>query len=278
MVQNVCAEPLIMGILNVTPDSFSDGGQFIAPDQAIDHFETLLSDGATIIDIGAESTRPGASEVEDEEEWSRLEPILSYAVKTRKISRVSIDTRKFSVMERAVKQGASMINIVGPLPDTALLGRLFRLNPNLSYIACHMHGTPQTMQLNPLGPASAVKRVMSYFDSSIDELIDAGFKKENIFLDPGIGFGKTDAANIQLLKSITTFARDYRLALGVSRKGFISRLLGGEGLEARDGASKAIEAGAIISGIKLIRTHNVRQLRPVLNLIREISSGVPAHE
>jgi dihydropteroate synthase len=265
-----------MGILNVTPDSFSDGGQFNSTDQAVDHFETLLSDGASIIDIGAESTRPGAADIEDDEEWGRLEPILKYAAKTQKIRQVSVDTRKFSVMERAVKLGIGMINVVGPLPEEGLLRRLFRLNPNLSWVACHMHGTPQTMQLNPLGPGSAIKRVRAYFDSSSDELIDAGGKKENIFLDPGIGFGKTDAANLQLLKASVIFAKDYRLALGVSRKGFITRLLGSEGIEARDSASKAIEAGAILSGIKLIRTHNVRQLRPVLNLLRDISAGAPA--
>lgn len=132
------------------------------------------------------------------------------------------------------------------------------------------------MQLNPLGPGAAIKRVLAYFDSSSDELLDAGFKKENIFLDPGIGFGKTDAANIQLLRASATFARDYRLALGVSRKGFISRLIGSDGIDARDGASKAIEAGALFSGVQLIRTHNVRQLRPVLSLLRDIPPGVGA--
>ncbi len=276
MSQNVCAEPLIMGILNVTPDSFSDGGQFNTPAQAIDHFETLLSDGAAIIDIGAESTRPGAADVDDDEEWGRLEPILNYATKTKQIARISVDTRKFSVMERAVKLGVGMVNVVGPLPEDRLLRKLSSYNSGLSFVACHMHGTPQTMQLNPLGPGSAMKRVLAYFESSCDELIDAGFKKENIFLDPGIGFGKTDAANLQLLRASATFARDYRLALGVSRKGFISRLIGNDGMEARDGASKAIEAGALLSGIQLIRTHNVRQLRPILNLLRDIPAGVSA--
>jgi dihydropteroate synthase len=265
-----------MGILNVTPDSFSDGGQFNSPVRAIDHFESLLGDGAAIIDIGAESTRPGAADVNDEEEWGRLEAILKYAAKTHKIARVSVDTRKFSVMERAVKLGATMLNVVGPLPEEGLLSKLFSYNPDLSFVACHMHGTPQTMQLNPLGPASAIKRVLAYFDSSSDELIEAGCKRENIFLDPGIGFGKTDSANIQLLKASATFAKDYRLALGISRKGFISRLIGSDSIEARDGASKAIEAGALLSGIRLIRTHNVRQLRTILNLLGDIPAGVPA--
>ena len=265
---------MILGILNVTPDSFSDGGAFYSTEKAIGRFEELLKDGADLIDIGAESTRPGASDVTEDEEWGRLAPVLNYAKKSGKINRVSLDTRKFGIMRRGVNLGIRAVNNVGPLPESHELAELFKIDPRLSFVACHMHATPKTMQENPIGPLSAIKRVRAFFESAFEELVAAGCARENIFLDPGIGFGKSDEANLALLLQTRDFSEQYQLALGISRKGFISRLLDITDLTSRDVASKVIEACLATCGARLIRTHNVKVLVTLLRNLAPLAQGV----
>lgn len=269
----VCAQPIIFGILNVTPDSFSDGGAFNSPGQAVERFKELLVEGADFIDVGAESTRPGAADVSEDEEWDRLSPVLDYAKKSDQIKRVSLDTRKFGIMRRGVELGVAALNHVGPLPEPAELSELFEMNPSLRFVACHMHGTPKTMQENPIGPASAIKRVRAFFEATLHELRAAGCASENIFLDPGIGFGKSDSANLALLFETAGLSQSYQLAMGISRKGFISRLLGITDLSSRDAASKVLEASLAACGAKLIRTHNVKILAPLLSTLATLTRG-----
>lgn len=267
-------QPKILGILNVTPDSFSDGGKYLDAASAAKQLEELFEDGSDMVDIGAESTRPGADEISDSEEWRRLQPVLEYAAKTKKISRVSIDTRKFSTMERASSMGVGMINNVGPLPEEGQLRSLFSSNPNLMFIACHMHGSPKTMQENPIGASSALKRVRAYFEDAREDLMSAGCKTGHVFFDPGIGFGKSDDANLVLLLASAELSREFQTVVGVSRKGFISRLLKADDLKSRDSASKVIESCAAIAGVTMIRTHDVKTLRPILMSLSRISPGV----
>jgi dihydropteroate synthase len=259
----------ILGILNLTPDSFSDGGQIIDPISALNRVMTLLADGADYVDIGAESTRPGAIEVSEDEEWARLRPALELIAHEGLITKISVDTRKYRLMRRAAEMNVSFINCVGPLPEQDELRSLFSIHQNLNFIASHMHGTPETMQRNALGPASARRRVAAFFECSKEELLAAGCQGERIFLDPGIGFGKTDSANWALLLQTPLYSRNYNLALGVSRKGFIGRALGGELPTDRDGASKLLEGGAMVAGAKLIRTHDVASLVKLASILVE---------
>ncbi len=250
----------VLGILNLTPDSFSDGGKLSKPADALKYFDALLSEGADFIDVGAESTRPGAKEVSEAEELDRLLPFLSLIEHKGMLDKVSIDTRKFSVMKQVVQMQVSFINNVGPLPDQIDLSALFKVNPKLSFIACHMHGTPEMMQTNPLSPGAAIKRVAAYFDDASEELLVAGCAAENIYMDPGIGFGKTDAANWKLLLNTPNFSKSRNIAIGLSRKGFIGRALGGDTPHERDTSSKILESAAILAGATLIRTHDVGRL------------------
>ena len=259
----------ILGILNLTPDSFSDGGLLCSPQAALERLLALLAEGADYVDIGAESTRPGSLAVSEAEEWERLRPALELIEREGLIKKVSVDTSKYILMRRAAEMKVSFINCVGPLPEQDELGYLFRENPNLGFIATHIHGSPETMQRNPLAPRSARRRVSAFFDCSKDELLTAGCQSDHIFLDPGIGFGKTDAANWALLLDTPVFARDYNVAIGVSRKGFIGRALGGDLPADRDGASKLIEGTAIVAGAKIIRTHRVEPLVKLAAILSE---------
>ncbi len=263
---------LTLGILNVTPDSFSDGGCFTSPDEALERAVKLLEDGADFVDVGAESTRPGALEVSLDEEWSRLDPILKLAKSRNILDRMSVDTRKFPIMERVAKVGVSFINCVGPLPTEVELSVLNKINSHLGFIVTHMHGTPENMQLAPLSPSAAKKRVLSFFENSLDELVSSGFSKKSLFLDPGIGFGKSDAANLALLASVGDWAKNFNIAIGISRKGFISRLFGSENLSQRDSLSKALESSAILQGAHLIRTHDVSALVRLRKTLQEAAT------
>lgn len=258
---------LTLGILNLTPDSFSDGGIYTTPEDALRRAGQLLEDGADYVDIGAESTRPGATLVPFEEEWLRLKDFLHLAQKKGILDRISIDTRKYPIMERATKMGVSFVNCVGPLPCESELSELAKINPDMRFIATHMHGTPENMQLSPLGAKSAIKRTASYFENTIDELTSAGFSTDNLYCDPGIGFGKSDEANLAILGNISAWASVYNIAIGVSRKGFLTRLFGAESLRERDQVSKTVELSSLLSGAKLVRTHDVKgisRLSPVI--------------
>lgn len=261
-----------MGVINVTPDSFSDGGQFAAPEQAVERARVLLADGADVLDFGAESTRPGAAEIEPNAEWARLRPV--FELLARKVPAaftqavVSVDTRHASVMLKAVDAGARMVNDVGGGSDEKTLRSLARVQ-GMRYVAMHMHAPPATMQANPLRGEQAVQAVAAFFEDAASRLSSAGFDAQQIWLDPGFGFGKNDLGNYLILSEIPRWARRWNIAIGVSRKSFIGRTLGIEKAADRDPVSKGLELGLALAGARMIRTHDVagltKLLRPLKN-------------
>ena len=253
----------IMGVVNTTPDSFSDGGKWLCLDAALNHIDRLVEDGADVIDVGAESTRPGSRAIPFDEEWSRLEPILSAISKRQYPVRWSIDTSKFAIMDRAVEFGFTLMNDVRGARELSDLQLSQLARSGTSYIAMHMHLDPTTMQSQPLVPERAVHEVEEFFNSITSRLTQAGFSQDRIWLDPGIGFGKTDAGNFALLSSIHRWAGPWNVLIGVSRKGFIGRAAGIKNPSDRDPASKVVEAMAVSFGAKMIRTHDVRGLAAI---------------
>jgi dihydropteroate synthase len=254
-----------MGVVNLTPDSFSDGGRFLDPSAAVDHALALIDAGADWIDLGAESTRPGSIPVQDDEEWKRIEPVLRRLLSK---AHISVDTRHSSTIRRAVDAGVSMINNVAGLSDDATMEYAAR-SGKVSWVAMHMAGTPETMQLHPLGAKQALTEVEGFFDSAHRKLTQAGFGPQQIWMDPGIGFGKTDGANVGLLAKTLDFAKRWNIVIGVSRKSLIGRTLQIPDPLLRDGPSKMLELGSVIAGARMIRTHDVKGLEVLRRLLDE---------
>ena len=246
---------LVMGVVNVTPDSFSDGGKFPDAAAAIVHALALVEQGAEILDIGGESTRPGAEPVDEEEELRRVIPVVEQLASKVKIP-LSIDTMKPAVARAALIAGASIINDVGANRAGDAMWKIvaeFRAG----YICMHAQGSPQTMQQNPVY-ADVVREVGEFFSERLMTLLnETGIAAEQVVLDPGIGFGKTLEHNLQLLAGLRSFTKWRRpLLLGVSRKSFIGKLLGADTNE-RLPASLACASLAIAGGVQIIRTHDV---------------------
>ncbi len=256
---------LIMGVVNITPDSFSDGGQYASPAKAIAKALELAEQGAHVIDLGAESSRPGAQPVSLDEEWSRLEPVINGLIGKSGI-KLSIDSYKPEIMLRSAQLGCQYINDINGRADKSTLAQLGS-NAGLSYIAMHKFGDPKSMQDSPLKGAEAISQIDSFFDQTHKDLLGAGFEKENIWLDPGIGFGKTDEANALVIANCSRWAEEYQLTLGVSRKSFIGRALGIDSPVDRDPASKMLEFGLACMGVQMIRTHEVSKLNNLLRLL-----------
>ena len=261
----VTQQNLIMGILNITPDSFSDGGHYFSPEKALERAYALLDQGADFLDIGAESSRPGASPLSQEEEWERLSPVLEVLCKEQLGARVSVDTYKPWIMEQAALMGVGAINdITGSAPDETLR---FLASRGLTYIAMHMHGKPCSMQESPLDHEEALLAVADFYKSTMERLLGLGFAPSKVWLDPGIGFGKTDKANIKLLSQAVSLADTYSLVIGISRKSFIGRILKINDPVSRDKPSKMLELGLMMQGVKAIRTHHVESLYHLRELL-----------
>ena len=245
---------LVMGIVNVTPDSFSDGGQFLDTDNAVAHALELVRQGAEILDVGGESTRPGAPLVSETEELGRVIPVIEQLA-ARVCVPVSVDTTKQAVAEAALAAGASIVNDVGANREDSTMWRMVA-GAGAGYICMHMQGTPQTMQANP-HYENAVREVGDYFEERLARLAANGVAAEQVALDPGIGFGKRVEHNLQLLGRLGSFRRFARpLLIGVSRKSFISRVAPAEVSERLPG-SLACTALAIESGAQIVRAHDV---------------------
>ncbi len=261
------SDSLIMGIINVTPDSFSDGGRFFAPDFALKQIEALILEGADIIDLGAESSRPDAGEVPLEEEWRRLLPVLKQLEKDMPSVCVSVDTQKPEIMRRLLDQKVDIINDIqgARQVDDELLIKWAQAGR--CYLPMHRHKAPKTMQLEPLGLEEAKVASEEFYSSTQTRLIKLGFKRDKIWLDPGIGFGKNDQANLYLIGDAMRRAASTPIALGISRKSFIGRLLDIEDPLARDAPSKMLELSFLFAGVKVIRTHNVKHLRRMKELL-----------
>ncbi|MFT5712206.1 MAG: dihydropteroate synthase, partial [Glaciecola sp.] len=218
--------PKVMGILNVTPDSFSDGGQFSTVDAAMRQAESMLNAGATFIDVGGESTRPGANVVSLQEELDRVIPVIESISKQLDVI-VSVDTSKAEVMTQAAKCGAGLINDVRALRSNGALDAAIHAATNFNVSVClmHMQGEPQNMQQRPRYDG-VVKEVIGFFEQRIKECTDAGLNYQRILIDPGFGFGKTLDHNYQILKNLHEFKRfDLPVLAGMSRKSMIGELL-----------------------------------------------------
>jgi dihydropteroate synthase len=256
-----------MGIVNVTPDSFSDGGKFLDPNAAVDHALKLINEGADIIDVGGESTRPRSAAVAEEEELRRVLPVIRRLIGQTRLP-ISIDTMKPEVACAALELGASIINDVGAAHADERMSRL-AAESGAGYVCMHMQGTPQDMQCNP-SYTDVVGEVGVFFSEQLQRLRGCGMDEAQIILDPGIGFGKTAAHNVRLLGALNQYTRLGRpLLVGVSRKSFIGTFTGG-GVEDRLPGSLACACLAVASGARVIRTHDVAATRQALAMTEAI--------
>lgn len=265
--------PLIMGILNVTPDSFSDGGQFFARETAVQHGLAMVAEGADILDIGGESTRPFATPVTVQEEVRRIIPVVTELAKQTKVP-LSIDTSKAEVARQALAAGASIINDVTGLEGDAAMVETVR-QAGAGVVLMHMQGTPQTMQLDPRYQ-DVVAEVRHYLQQRLKTLTQQGINEECIALDPGIGFGKKQQHNLDLVAGLGSFLDLGRpVCLGVSRKGFINRVLD------RTGAAELGDAGTVgvllytlaRNTAQILRVHNVRAVHDAMRLFLALEAA-----
>ncbi|MBL1457135.1 MAG: dihydropteroate synthase [Methylophaga sp.] len=256
----------VMGIVNVTPDSFSDGGRFFSPDKALEQARKLIADGATIIDIGGESTRPGSDPVDVEEEIRRVVPAIE-AIHAEFDVVISIDTMKADVMRAAVKAGASLINDVNALQGDGALQAAAELDVPVCLM--HMQGTPQTMQQQP-HYVDVVNEVNNFLSERVAACEAAGISRSRIILDPGFGFGKNARHNLRLMKHLSVITEsDLPVLVGVSRKSIIGAMLN-VSVEERLAGSLALASIAIWQGAKIIRSHDVRETVQAIRLCEHV--------
>ncbi|MCM8779055.1 MAG: dihydropteroate synthase [Candidatus Omnitrophica bacterium] len=258
----------LMGILNVTPDSFSDGGKFYnKPGEALSHALRMEEEGADIIDIGGESTRPGARPVSEDEELRRVIPVIKILNKRLKIP-ISIDTRKARVAKEAIEAGASMVNDVSGLRYDPEMKKVLA-KYSLPVVIMHMKGTPETMQKKP-EYKNLISEIIDYFKKSIKLAKDAGIREGEIIIDPGIGFGKTVEHNLIILKNLYQFKiLGYPILVGTSRKSFIGKVLNLD-VDKRLPGTIASCVLAILNGANLLRVHDIKEVKQAVKLIEAI--------
>jgi len=252
----------VMGVLNVTPDSFSDGGEFFAPEKAIDHALAMERAGADLIDIGAESTRPGSSGTPAEEELARVVPVLKGLRGRLKIP-ISIDTQKAEVAEAAIAAGAEIVNDISGLKSDPRIAEVAARH-RVPLILMHMRGEPRTMQQGPF-PRDVIKDVTRGLRASVARARQAGVAKSQIILDPGIGFGKSFSQNYELLAKLPELAKlGFPLLVGTSRKGFLGATLARNGTPAppdeRIWGTAATVTACILAGAHIVRVHDVAEM------------------
>ncbi len=253
-----CSRPLIMGVLNVTPDSFADGGRFLDVNQAVAHAQEMIAAGADIIDIGGESTRPGALPVSADEELRRVIPVIERLPGVM----VSIDTTKAAVAEQALAAGARIVNDISALRFDA---RMPEVIGNAGVVLMHMQGTPATMQQSPTY-GDVVVEVREFLRERIAFAEARGIKKTQIAVDPGIGFGKSVAHNLALLARLEALAElDCPVLVGTSRKSFIGKVLDREPHERLWGTAATV-AWAVAHGARIVRVHDVTEMRDVTRM------------
>ena len=259
--------PLVMGIVNVTPDSFSDGGQFFDKEKALAHAIQLWDEGADIIDVGGESTRPKAEPVSEQVELKRVLPLIQ-AIKHDTNAPISVDTQKPLVAREAVSAGAVIVNDIGANREDRAMWQVVAMT-GAGYVLMHMKGTPQTMQDQAMY-RDVTADVNEFFAERLKTIQSSGISPEQVVLDPGIGFAKNGEHNLQLLARMKQFKVHQRpVMVGASRKSFIGKLLGGDVTE-RVGGSIACAIWAVMQGARIIRTHDVRATSQALRMIEEI--------
>ncbi len=267
------AKPLVMGIVNVTPDSFSDGGRYHSVERAVAHAQALVDAGADILDVGGESTRPGAAPVSVEEELARVIPVVEQLASLN--IPVSVDTRKPEVMAAAIAAGASMINDVTGFSDPK--AQAIVAEAEVGVCVMHMQGTPETMQKNP-HYHDVVAEVSDYLANQAEILKTAGVEAHRIAIDPGFGFGKTLTHNLQLLRGIKQLCElGYPVLIGVSRKSMIGQITGRTVMERTVGSVVAALL-AVQQGAHILRVHDVAQTRDMLAVWHAYHDSLECHE
>ncbi|MCL6493868.1 MAG: dihydropteroate synthase [Ignavibacterium sp.] len=259
-------KPYLMGILNVTPDSFSDGGKYLTEDLAVYHALEMIDDGADIIDVGGESSRPGSEPISEDEEISRVIPVIQKILEKKPETIISVDTYKSKVAEMALQSGAKIINDISGFtfdPEIADICAHY----NATVVLMHIKGTPKTMQLNP-EYNEVVSEIYDFLYSQVTFAKNRGIK--NIIVDPGIGFGKSVKDNFSIIKRLKDFKSiGCPILIGVSRKSFIGKTLNIE-VDQRDLPTAAMEAVSIFNSARIIRTHNVKNGKQIIKLLSEI--------
>ena len=261
------SEPSIMGILNLTPDSFSDGGKFNKKNKSFKHISKMIKSGAQIIDIGGESTRPGSKTIKVENEWKRVQKVLELFKKKYKKVCLSLDTRKSELMIKGVKHGVDLINDVSGFEyDHGALVKLKKYK--VAKVIHHMQGTPNTMQINPRYK-NVLLDIYDFFQDKIEsKLID-----KNVIIDPGIGFGKTLKHNLTLISNISLFhSLGLPILIGTSRKRFINQISGKNDSNDRTGGTVASVIYLLSQGVQIFRVHNVNEIKQGILVFKKILS------
>ena len=259
---------VVMGVLNVTPDSFSDGGQFLDSGRAVERGLQMAADGAAIIDVGGESTRPGSASVSDDEQIERVVPVIKALCKKIDVP-ISIDTYKLEVAKAALEAGAGMINDITALSDERMAE--LAAKHDVPVVLMHMQGTPATMQIEPKYE-DVVSEVLQFLLERAKRAEGFGIAKNMIFIDPGIGFGKTLEHNLLLLRDIDKFvAAGYRVLVGTSRKSFIAKLTGKEKPGERIFGTAATVALCAATGVSIVRVHDVAEMVDVVRVTNGIN-------
>ena len=260
---------LVMGILNVTPDSFSDGGKFFDADAAIDHGVEMAQQGADIIDIGGESTRPRSDPVSPEEELKRVRPVVEGLLQKVDVP-ISIDTRRPIVAKEIIELGAKMVNDVSGLRDPEMVSTVADLN--VPVVVMHMLGTPKTMQEKP-EYKDVMGEIIGYLRSQIEKAVKGGIQRENIIVDPGIGFGKTVEHNLEIIRRLGEMrSLGLPILVGASRKSFIGKILDSEMAERLEGSLAAL-VSSVLNGANIVRVHDVEESVRAAKIVDSIISG-----
>ena len=258
--------PHVMGIVNVTPDSFSDGGKYSSVELAVEHALQLIAEGADILDIGGESTRPGAAPVGLDEELRRVIPVIEALSKVTTVP-LSIDTYKPEVMRAAIQAGADIVNDICALREEGALEIV--ANSNAGVCLMHMQGIPQTMQINPQY-TDVVSEVKQFLADRVAACLTHGIASERITLDPGFGFGKTTAHNVALIQHLNSFVElGFPLLVGLSRKSVLGRIAGGDEQQ-RLHAGLAASVISVMKGAKIVRVHDVKATVDALKVVAAV--------
>ncbi len=259
--------PLLMGILNVTPDSFSDGGKYLKSKSAYKQIKKLKKDGADIIDIGGESTRPNSDSVDELIEWNRIKSKLKYAKKNKIV--ISLDTRKSFVLKKSLPFKINLLNDVSGLSYDSKMINLLKIS-KIPFVLHHMQGTPKTMQKNPKYK-NVILDIYDFFEKKLEFIRANKINHKNIILDPGIGFGKNLKHNITILSQISIFhSLGFPVMLGLSKKRFIKELSGSNDSKERIGGTTSSCIYAILQGVQILRVHDVNEIKQAMKVFKKI--------
>ena len=267
---NLDKEVLLMGILNVTPDSFYDGGHYFEKEKAYKRVETIVSEGAHIIDVGGMSTRPGSLPVDTDEEINRIIPVIEYISKNHDIL-ISADTYRAEVARRAIASGAHIINDISGLSMDTGMAKVVGKN-NVSLAIMHIKGTPENMQKNP-EYENVIDEIYDYLEDKTNTALSSGIRPDKIIVDPGIGFGKTTEHNLEIINKVREFKMlGYPVLIGVSRKSFIGNVLNLPAEERLEG-SLAAAVYLVIGGVNILRVHDVKETAKAVKIAKSIING-----